>query len=532
LGRESFLKGAFILALAGLVSRSLGAVYRIFLTRLVHTEAMGLFSMAYSIYSVILGLSAVGIPIAISKLVAEKGAEKDARGMMRVFRLAAVLLASSGLVFSVLLFLAAGFLSEHVYQDPRAVYSLRAIAPAIFFVSVMAAFRGFFQGLQRMTPTAASQIIEQVVRVVTMFVLAYLLLPRGLEFAAAGATFGATTGGIAGLTFILVVFLRYRFSQERPAGTQDSTGQDSVGAVFKRLFTLAIPISLAAIVLPIMSFIDSTIVPLRLQAAGYGVREATNLYGQLANIAFPLVNMPTIVTVALAVSLVPAVSEALVSRNYGLIRSRATAALRVTFIFALPAAAGLYLLAVPISDLLYDIPEGGFPLAALAPGMFFLALQQTSSGVLQGLGRSDIPVKNLLLGAAWKLAFTWVLTAVPRFGIQGAALASTIGFGLAAGLNLRAVYQLVGMGFSIVDMLWKPLLATGVMGVVARGTHYFLGFQASASLATLFAILAAALAYGLVLLLIGGIRSRDLEMIPKAGEKIAKVLGKAGLLKK
>ncbi|HHT01979.1 MAG TPA: polysaccharide biosynthesis protein [Firmicutes bacterium] len=533
--KQGFVQGAMILAAAGLVSRLFGAVYRIVLTRLIETEAMGLFSMAYSIYTVILGLSAYGIPVAVSKLVAEREAWDDHLGAKRVFRLALILLASLGLLFSVLLFLLAEPLAHHVYQDPRAFLSLRAVAPAILFVSVMAAIRGYFQGLQQMTPTAVSQVIEQITRVATMFLLAWYLLPYGLEFAAAGATFGATTGGIVGLGYIIWYYWRHRREDRLlpvVSGPQTVPPLESTSQIFQRIFTLAVPISLASIVLPIMSLIDSTIVPYRLQVAGFAMERATDLYGQLANIAFPLVNMPTILTVGLAVSLVPAISEAQSKGSPSLIRSRAMSAIRISGLFALPAATGLFLLATPISTLLYDVPEGGRPLQALAFGLVFLALQQTSSGVLQGLGRTDIPVRNLIVGAVCKLVMTWFLTPLPGLDVQGAALASVVGFGLTCLLNLLSMHRLVGISLNIADFLVRPLLALVVMALMVNGSYWGAVEAIGNSLATLIAIALGALVYTVALLLVGGIRERDLEMVPRIGPRIAKTLRKVGLLRR
>ena len=195
----TFIRGAAILAVAGVIVRFIGAAMRIILAALMGDEGIGLYQMAYPIYSSLLAISTAGIPVAVSKLVSENIALKDFREAMRVFRIALSILSMSGLAIALALLLSAEFLAVNVIEEPRAVYPLLAIAPAIFFVTVMSALRGFFQGQQKMLPTAASQFVEQIGRVVVSLVLTVVLLPVGLEFAAAGAAFGAVVGGVVGL---------------------------------------------------------------------------------------------------------------------------------------------------------------------------------------------------------------------------------------------------------------------------------------------------------------------------------------------
>jgi len=397
---QSFLQGAFILAVAGVLSRLLGALYRFILPYFLDDAGLGLFQMAYPIYSTLLSLSAFGIPVAISKLVSEKLALGRGRGAMRVFRIALIMLAAAGLSFSLFLLAIAPTFARQVLKEERAIANIMAIAPAIFFVSVMAAFRGLFQGFQQMTYYGVSQVVEQVVRVSTILLAAILLASYGTTWQAAGANFGAVTGGIAGLGYLFFVYVSKRGEIERrflsgPQSPHD--GEESTPDIIYRILQLAIPISLAGVIFPIVSFIDSIVVPSRLHVAGFG-SEATAMYGILTAKAMPFINAPTVITGALAVSLVPAISEALATKNMAQVRSRAKAGVRVTFLLNIPAAVGLFLLARQVPDMLWDSPEVGGPLSILAAGMFFLTVQQASSGIMQGMGRPDIPVRNLILG--------------------------------------------------------------------------------------------------------------------------------------
>ncbi|MEW6523964.1 MAG: polysaccharide biosynthesis protein [Bacillota bacterium] len=527
--KQTFLGGAFVLALAGFFSKALGAVYRVPLYPLLGREGMGLFQMAYPAYGLVLVLSTTGINVAVSKVVAERVAAGDEPGAWRVFRLSLALLAGLGLVLSAALLIAAGPIATLVARDPRAYLSIAAVSPAIFFVSIMAAYRGLFQGLQQMTPTALSQVIEQLVRVGTMLSLAYLLRPRGVEFASAGATFGAVTGAVAGLLYMVFVYYRVRPRLRRLAGR--SASSEAASRVIGRIVRLAVPVSLASGVLGTMQFLDLALVPARLRVAGFVGDQVTALYGQMSGGALPLVNMPTVLTAALQTSLVPAISEALVGGSWTRVRDRAETAIRVTFLLMLPSVVGLYVLSQEIPSLLFRDPGIGVPLAAMSAGTLFLALQQTTSGVLQGMGEMSVPVRNLLLGAVAKGIVTYTLTAMPALGIQGAALGTVVGFLVAASLNLTVVTVRLGTVIRPVDMVVKPGLAALIMGIGVRAIYdrLFAGLG-SGTVATLGAIGGGMVIYGAVILLTGGIKGSDLDLIPVAGPALRRVMKKVGLM--
>jgi len=524
--RSSFLGGAFILAAAGLFCRLLGAVYRIPLSRLIGDEGMGLFQMAYPIYSTVLMLSTMGLPVAVSKIVAEKVAKGDRRGAHRTFRLAFGLLAGVGALGSIGLYLVADEVAAVIAKDVRAYWSLAVISPAIFFVAAMSAFRGYFQGLQNMMPTALSQVVEQSVRVLTMFIAASILLPRGVEYAAAGATFGAVTGGLAGLLLLIAIYLRYAGAHPDAVGSAYPSSESRL-QLASRLIRLAIPISLTGIMMPLIQLTDMLVVPTRLRAAGVVAERATALYGQLTGMAFPLVNMPTLFTAALATSLVPAISEGVALGRASLLSSRVRASLRLTFALAIPASVGLAVLSRDICALLYALPEAGTPLLALSPALVFLCLTQTTSGVLHGLGLADLPLKHIAVGVMVKFALGWWLTALPALGIAGAAIGTVGGFLVASTLNLAAVGRRAGGTEALPTLVFKPLVAAALMGATVRLCGQWLSTIIRPSgLVTVLCIGAGALVYMSILVLVGGVTERDFSLIPVVGNRLAEMLRK------
>lgn len=526
--KNDFLKGAFILTIAGIIVKVIGSVNRIILSRLLGGEGIGLYQMAYPMYQLALSVSSAGIPVAISILVAEKLALKDVYGAKRIFQVSLNVMVMTGLIFSLLLYFGAGWLIEaHIVRDQRAYYSIVALAPAIFFVTVLSSYRGFFQGMQSMTPTAVSQIFEQLFRVITMIVLAVVLLPYGLSYAAAGASFGAAPGAVAGVIVLLYYYWRYKKENKTKVVVRNiGHKQESSYRIIKNIIKLALPVSLANIMLPLTANIDLLIVPVRLETAGYTVEEATELFGYLTGMAVSLVNLPTILTASLAASLVPAISEAYTLKDQQAIRQRTKTAFRIANLLGIPSFMGLFLLAFPISELLYATPNAGTCIAILSFGIILLGIGQVTTGILQGLGHTTIPLVNMVISALAKLGLSYWLTADPALGIKGAAWATNADFGIAAVLNLIFVYRYVGVGIDIKDTC-KVIVSTAVMGLIVLISYDFTMIHImNNTFATLLAIFAGGMTYLVSLILTKSITSQDMVSIPVVGKKVSALYDK------
>lgn len=506
-GKKNFLAGAFVLGAAGVVSKLLGAVYRIPLARLLGGEGMGLYQMAYPIYTTILSLATAGIPVAISIMVAQKETQGLREDIERIFKVSLLLLFLVGMVLSLAVFGGSGWLAEVVLKQKKAQMAIAAIAPAILLSGLMSVFRGYFQGQQKMTPTAVSQVVEQVFRVTFVLILAFWLYPRGLEWAAAGATFGAVIGGIAGLTVLVFIYLKEGNRRKRKSIRR--TGQSSLGLA-KEVFRLAIPVSLGAVVVPLVQMLDAVIVPTRLIQAGFSVSRATTLYGELSGMASVLINLPTIFTIAIATSLVPAVAEAVALNNRHEIKKRINNGLRAALIIALPSAAGLYVLAFPICDLLYATPEAGIPLAYLAFSIVVLALFQVTSAGLQGLGHPKIPLRHLIVTGFLKVFFNYYLTGLVFLNIKGPAIGTTVAFLVGSCLNLIYLAKMTETRFEWGRYV-KLVAVTLIMAAAVRvGYQFFITHGLTSHLSTLVAIGCGVAVYGAALLLF---KELDLAML-------------------
>ena len=462
--RKSFLKGAFILSIAGAISKVLGAVYRIPLAYLIGAAGIGIYQKAYPIYTLILALATAGVPVAISALIASKEEQGVSGDSQKLFRLSLVILFSAGVLLSLAVVLLSDFLANYVLRDPQTRLAIIAVAPAIFISGMMSVFRGYFQGHQMMLPTAISQVVEQLFRVVSILLLAYLLLPRGMDFAVAGATGGAVIGGIAGLIIMIFFFLRFQHEKTR-AGHQLLYSKASYRTLAKQMIIMAIPVSFGAAVLPLVQMLDAIIVPARLMFIGYNLEEANILFGQLSGMSAVLISLPTIFTIAISTSLVPAVSEALTQNNRALLCERINNGIRVGAVISFPSATGLFVLAFPIGLLLYNQESVGLTLAPLAFSAITLAAFQISSASLQGLGRPEISMRHLLVAGGLKVVFNYTLTTIPELNIVGPAVGTVIAFFIGSLLNLISLHKLCRVRYEAPRLIKIALLCV-FMGVV------------------------------------------------------------------
>ncbi|HHY47505.1 MAG TPA: polysaccharide biosynthesis protein [Firmicutes bacterium] len=518
--RQSFLRGAILLTFAGLASKVLGAIYLVPLTRLIGPEGVGLYQMSYPIYGIMLVLSASGLPVAISKMVAERAAHHDHAGAERVFRVAFFFLLLAGLVFSILLYGAAGFIARRFLGDPRSYYTVKSIAPAVFLVAVMSAFRGYFQGLGTMLPTALSQLSEQVVRVVLALALAYILLPKGVEFSAAGSAMGAVGGALTGFVVLTVIYLKDKQSGRHPHHMGHHPVESHL-SLTKSLLAFAIPATIGSLVAPAADLANAAIIPARFQAAGLDVREATSLYGQLAAMGMSLISFPTVFTTAFATSLVPAIAGSISTGDIMSARARAQEAMRFTLMIAVPSFVGLRELAAPIADLLFGCPGAGAPLAVLAPGTVFLCIQQTSSGILQGLGKPAQSARNLLIGLGSGVVLNYYLAGVPSLTVRGAALGIVAGLAIACLLNFAMASRLLGGIISTVSTARVLLASVLIQPVIRYAYSYMLSWSPSRSMATASCILVTVISYFAILLLTHEITPGEFAGLPYISRLVA-----------
>ncbi len=536
------MRGAFILGVAAIASKLLGSVYTVVLQNLIGDRGMGLYQMAYPVYATLLVISTAGFPVAVSKYVSEYTALGDVGTARRIYRVSLALLAAIGFVCAVGLYFGAGFFAR-LSGDRSAVYAIQAIAPALFIVPAMSSMRGYFQGWQMMTPTAVSQVVEQLVRVATILAGAYAVIHMGFDAATAAATaaFGAVSGGVAGGAAMGYYFWRYRDPHHLAAvgrvTPHERLRRERLGsaAILRRLLYYAIPVSLGALVIPLTSNVDALTVTNLLKQQGVSQAAATSGFGLLAGRAFKLMMLPAALAGSIGTALMPSVSQAHALRDARDTSARILLGLRVAILFSLPAAAGLFILGRPIDIALFRNAAGYRSIQILGAATFFSSVQIALAASLQGLGRVYAPLGSLVIGTALKVALNFIL--VPRYGIDGAAIATSVSYAVAAALNFLSVAKLMRMKTMLASHFVKPAMATFVMGAVTFAVYnqwqrmaFALPLRISAAFVTVLTIAVGAPVYGFMLVLVGAVGEQELIVVPKVGPLLARTFRKLGVL--
>jgi len=510
---SKFLKGTFILLTAGFITRVLGFIYRIVLARSIGEEGVGLYMMAYPTFILVVTITQLGLPVAISKNIAEAEARRDFAEIKKILVVSLAITIGLSIIITPALLLLAPILSTTLFTDQRTYYPLMAIAPALPIIAVSSVLRGYFQGRQNMRPSAISQILEQIVRITLIATATKTFLPYGVEYAAAAAMAASVLGELLSLIYLVTTFkLKKRFRLRKNFFQFVHKGKRT----FKELMEIALPTMGSRMIGSIAWFFEPIVVAHSLAIAGVIAVNATRQYGSLTGYAMPLLMLPSFVTFSLSTSLVPAISEANSRNNHKLIEYRLQQALRFVFLTGGLAVIVLYVLADPLMQLMYGSTKGAYFIRIMAPFFLFYYYQGPLQAVLQALNLARAAMINSLIGAVVKTAVIFLLASQPSFGITGVALGILVGFVLVTILHFATVLKKVAFSFYIRDYL-KGFLAMGVSGWL--GYWIFENFSINAHLVirTLTATLVMAVSYSLMLVVFRLIKKDELSRIPWIG---------------
>ncbi|CDF59090.1 putative polysaccharide biosynthesis protein [Thermobrachium celere] len=503
--KKSIIKGTIILGLAGFIVKVLGVFFRLPIIYMIGEEGIGLYQLTYPVYTFLLALAG-GIPIAISKMVSERVVLSKFKECRRIYRASLVLMFLLGGFSSMFLIFFADDIINYFSWSRESYYSILGISLAPLFTCILSVYRGYFQGLQNMTPTAVSQIIEQIGRVLAGVGLTYILLPYGIGLAAGGAAFGATFGAFISLLFLIILFYKSKDNFNYNSGSVQSYGR-----IIKELVFIALPISLGQTVSSFMALVDSLTVPKLLKMAGYTDSIATALYGQLTGKAHVLISVPLTLSVALAQSTVPAISEVYVVNNRNGLKKNIDMSFKLASILAFPSAAGLYALARPILSFVFQGMDDGWQLLQiLSVSIIFIIFTQVSSSIINGIGKTMLPLISMLIGSFIKIIISIKLISIPSINIKGAAYGTLVSYIIIAIINFYFMCKYTNIKLDLYKTIISPIVCSVVMIfiVVVAYTRLY-EYTLSINISTIMSILIGGIVYIALLFITGTISIMD-----------------------
>ena len=522
--QRSLIGGISLLGLAGIICKVVGVLYRIPLAGSIGPAGMGIYQQVYPSYNLMLTIASAGIPVAISRTVAACLARNDVRNARRVFRASAIMLTGLGLVmFTIMLAFSRQF--ANAAGTPESALSFMSIAPSLFLVCAMSAFRGEMQGRRRMAPTAVSQLIEQVGKVFIALPLATYMYGTGatpMECCARGAA-GALIGTSCaeGVALLFMMACHFLTGKELAAIPQnEEIPAEPYRIICRNIILIAIPISIGACIVPLANTIDSYML-VNIMKGYMADEEALIRYGVYSGLVLPLINVPTALAMAMSINLVPAIATGVALNDQDHIRRESATGLRFASLIGLPCSVGMSMLAEPILSVLYlgsgrytpeQIHLGGELLTYSALTIILFTQVQATSGILQGLKKQRIPMYTLLLGVVMKVALNYTLVRIPNFDIHGAPLASLLCYTVSMVPNLYYVSKYSGLRLSVMDLLVRPGLATAVMAAAVWGLKRLIGFErlCHSLPMVMLLIMAAAFVYLVSAILVRAVHKEDL----------------------
>ncbi|MCI5808942.1 MAG: polysaccharide biosynthesis protein [Oscillospiraceae bacterium] len=573
--KQNFLHGALILMSATVIVKIIGYFFKVPLKGIIGVSGFGYFNAAYGLFNTLYALSVAGMPVAVARMVAQNMQQGRFRDVRKIKRLSTIAFLCAGLLGSLLMLAGAGPYVR-LAQNPNAFLPVFVMSPAIFFVCASSSYRGYYEGLRNMYPTAWSQVLEALVKLVCGLLFACAAIRMGMEeYEGSGTVFGALVStpeqarlavlpyGAAGAILGIVVstaagsLFLWAYNRRRGDGISAQMLEQAVPAatgkeILKQLWTIAVPICLGALALNITTLIDVSSLTNRLSTALANGEEAllsmydgilpadmpreeipNYLFGAY-NMSVTLFNLIPALTTTFGVSALPSVTAAWTSQNRRMLQKNIESVWRVTSMIAFPAGFGICALAEPILTLVYQADPASIPIAApilrvLGIAAIFVALSSPTNSMLQAIGRVKVPVRLMLIGGFLKLAVNFSLVPIPSVNIQGAPFGTLLCYMTIICISVPTLCRAAGVRLRFGKVFLKPLFAGALCGITAWAGYGLLSRVAGNTISASFSILAAGIVYVVVLFLTHGVEKYDILMLPK-GEKIAKLLEKYGLI--
>lgn len=447
--KQTFLQGTLILIFSGIITRLLGFINRLVVARVMGEEGIGLYMMALPTMMLVVTITQLGLPVAISKRVAEANANNDIKKIKKIMIVAFIITLFTSIICTIALFFTAPFIATNFFTDPRTIYPLYAVCPIIPIMAISGILKGYFQGMQNMRPQSFALVLEQIVRISCVALLIQLLLPYGIEFAAAGAMISVIIGELASLLYMFYIFKRKKTIRVRKEFFS-FIGQFK--QTVKELFSIAIPSTGSRLVNSFSMFLEPIIITQSLALTGISSALATKQYGELTGYVIPLLFLPTFITHSLSIALLPSIAEADATENNAFILYRIHQAIRISFASGAIATIVLSLFASPILMYMYGTSNASEILMFMAPFYLLLYIQAPLQAALQAMDLARPAMWNSLIGTTIKLGLLITLSSHPAFGIKGAAIAMSVSVVLVTLLHIRSLNKWIQFSIPFKDI--------------------------------------------------------------------------------
>lgn len=536
---SNYIVQGSILAVASILVRVIGLVYRIPVTRILGPVGNSYYSAAYEVYSMVLLISSFSLPLAVSKLVSARMARGQVQGAYKIFRCTLIFALVSGGIGSLLIFFGAGFFSDVLVNTPESKLALQVLAPTILIVALMGCMRGFFQGLGSMVPTAVSQIVEQIINAAVSIGAAWLLFDYGSRidallstetaayaYGAAGSTLGTGLGALAGFLFLLFLTMVYSTVMRRRGVKDRYDTKESTAEIYYLLLVTILPVILSTAVYNISGIIDQGIFKHLMAYKKYDSMKIDELWGIFSGEYKLLTNVPIAVASAMASSTIPALTRARVNKNRKEMRRKTENSIRFVMVICIPCAVGLSVLAEPILQMLFGAKDHiGISASLLQMGTLSVVLYGMSTltnGILQGMDKMKLPVIHAAISLVLHVVLLVVLVLFADLNIYAVVWANIFFAFLMCVLNSMSIAKYMKYHQEIIRTFLIPLAASALMGAAAFGAHKGLMLAVkNNTIATLAACAAAVLVYGIALLLLKGLTEEELLGFPKGRTLVA-----------
>jgi stage V sporulation protein B len=514
---DKFVKGAIILSFAGLIAKLITAFYRIPLAYLTGDEGVGYYHTVYPFYALLTATALIGIPNTVSKLIAEEIAVNDYKKAHKTFKYSLILTSLIGVLVSIAMFLGGNYLIRICGWNEGTIYVIWGLAISPLFIGITGAIRGYFQGLQIMGPSAITQIIENISKVLIGISLVALMLNHDYEIpkAVGGAAIGASSGFIFSSIYMTVSYIRKKSWFHNKILEYNNGSNISFRGTARKILVVALPVTIVSAAYSIMNLIDSLTIYKQLEKIGRSSIYATQAVGQMGK-AFSIINVPLTISVALAISIVPAVSAAVAKGDKLELSRKIEKAIRFAILLALPASAGVFVLSKQLMYLLYPSnPAGYIYLKLFSICLIFMVLGQTLAGILQGISKYYIPLVSLIFAVIVKIIVNINLVS-SDLECVGAAIGSIMYYIILVIINYIAVRRNVKLSINIINVYIKPIISTCIMAILVNFIYKLMYEGINNNLvATIISIIIGVITYFTILVIIKGISKEEVSFIAK-----------------